>query len=338
MNVPSEPFPASAAAPARRRLLSVAAAGCAAAAFAPALRAQAFPSRPVRVVVPWAPGGLVDGGGRVIGEALGRSLGQPVVVENLPGAAGTVGADRVAKSPPDGHVLLVGTSSLAIDAAAGRRTPYDLARDLVPVATIGDTHSIVVVPAASPFTTLGELLAEARRKPGELPYGTPGIGSPAHLFTELLAQKAGVRLLHVPYNRSPAINDLMGGRLATMVATVPIALGPVRNGLLRPLAVTGPRRLPALPDVPTVAEAGVAGYSAGQWLGLLAPAGTPAQAIERIAAETARAVASPEVAKALDDRGIEPRAVGPADFARLLADDVVTWREVVRAANIRLEG
>lgn len=301
------------------------------------LRAQSFPTRPVRIVVPWAPGGLVDGGGRVIADALGRSLGQPGVVENLPGAAGTVGADRVAKSPADGYALLMGTSSLAIDAAGGRRTPYDVAKDLAPVALVGETPSIVVVPAASPHGTLRDLLEAARGKPGELTYGTPGVGSPSHLFTELLCQKAGVKLLHVPYNRSPAINDLMGDRLSMMVATAPSSLNHVRNRLLKALAVTGSRRMGALPDVPTVAEAGVAGYEASQWLGLLAPAGTPAPVIARLHAEVARAIADPAVARSLEDRGIEPRSAAPADFARVIAEDIARWSAVIRTAGIKLE-
>jgi tripartite-type tricarboxylate transporter receptor subunit TctC len=319
--------------PARRHWLVLAAT----AAAATSLRAQSFPTRPVRIIVPWAPGGLVDGGGRAIADALGRSLGQPGVVENLPGAAGTVGADRVARAPADGYALLMGTSSLAIDAAGGRRTPYDVVRDLAPVALVGETPSIVVVPAASPFGTLAELLDAARGKPGELTYGTPGIGSPAHLFTELLSQKAGVKLLHVPYNRSPAINDLMGDRLTMMVATAPASLNHVRNRLLKALAVTGSRRIGALPDVPTVAQAGVPGYEASQWLGLLAPAGTPAPVIARLHEEVARAVADPAVAKSLLDRGIEPRSAAPAEFGRVISEDIARWTTVIRAAGITLE-
>jgi tripartite-type tricarboxylate transporter receptor subunit TctC len=317
----------------RRNFLLALAAGAAAGSAA----AQAFPNRPVRVIVPWAPGGLVDTGGRVVAEAIGRGLGQGGVVENVPGAAGTLGADQVAKAAADGHVLLMGTSSLAIDVAGGRKTGYDLLRDLAPVALVADTQSIVVVPPASPFQTLPELLAAARARPGELAYGTPGIGSPAHLFTELFCQKAQIRMLHVPYNRSPAINDLLGGRLQVMLATAPSSINHVRNKLLRPLAVTGARRLAALPDVPTVAEAGLPGYQAGQWLGVFAPAATPPAVVQRLNEEITRAVGSPAVAKSLEDRALDPRTATPAEFARVLREEIATWTAVMRSAGIRLE-
>ncbi len=304
-----------------------------------AARAQAgFPSRGIRVVVPWAPGGLVDTGGRIVAEALSRSLGQSATVENVAGAAGTLGADQVAKAPPDGHTLLMGTSSIAIDVAGGRRMPFDPLRDLAPVALVADTPSIVVVPAASPHRTLAELLAAARARPGELNYGTPGVGSPAHLFSELLAQSAGVQLTHVPYGRSPAINDLIGGRLQLMVATGPVSLPQIKGGALRALAVTGRTRHPALPDVPTVAEAGVAGYEAGQWLGVFAPAATPKDIVARVAAEIGRAVGVPATAQLLQQRGLEPQPDGPDALARALAADIAKWGRVMRAANIRLEG
>lgn len=303
---------------------------------APAL-AQAYPSRPVRIIVPWAPGGLVDTGGRVVADAIGKSLGHAGVVENVPGAAGTLGADQVVKAAADGHVLLMGTSSLAIDVAGARKTSYDVTRDLAPVALVADTHSIVVVPAASPYNSLAELLAAAKQKPGELAYGTPGIGSPAHLFTELLCQTAGIKLLHVPYNRSPAINDLMGGRLQVMLATAPSSLNHVRNKLLRPLAVTGGKRLAALPDVPTVAEAGVPGYQAGQWLGVFAPAATPPAAIDKLNAEIGRAVQSAAVSKSLEDRAMEPRTASPAEFKKVLGEEIAKWTGVMRTGNIRLE-
>jgi tripartite-type tricarboxylate transporter receptor subunit TctC len=263
--------------------------------------AQGFPSRAIRIVVPWPPGGLVDTGGRVVGEALTRALGQSAVVENVPGAAGTLGADQVAKAAPDGHTLLMATSSIAIDVAGGRRTPFDPRRDLVPVAPVADTNNVVIVPAASPFRSVADVIAAAKAKPGDLSYGTPGIGSPAHLFGELFAQTAGVQMLHVPYSRTPAMNDLIGGRLSVMFATIPAATPQIRNGNVRPLAVTGAARFPTLPEVPTVAESGVPGYDAGQWLGVFAPGATPDAVAKRF------------------------------------ADDVQKWGRVIRAAEIKLE-
>ena len=307
------------------------------AATAAPLRAQGFPSRAIRVVVPWPPGGLVDTGGRMVGEALTKAFGQPVSVENVPGAAGTLGAGQVAKADADGHTLLMATSSLAIDVAGARSMPFDPRRDLAPVALVADTHSIVVVPAASPHRTLADLLAAARAKPGDLSYGTPGVGSPAHLFNELLAQSAGLKLLHVPYGRSPAMTDLIGGRLSMMVATAPSALPQVRNGQLRALAVTSAQRLPGLPDVPTVAEAGVPGYEAGQWLGLFAPAGTPAGTVALLAQAVEKSLALPATAQMLSQRGLEPRPGGPEALAAALAGDIAKWGRVMRSAGIQLE-
>jgi tripartite-type tricarboxylate transporter receptor subunit TctC len=206
----------------------------------PAARAQApFPSRTIRIVVPWAAGGLVDTGGRVVAEGIAQALGQAAVVENVPGAAGTLGAAQVARAAPDGHTLLMATSSIAIDVAGRRKMALDPLRDLAPVATVSDSFSVVVVNASSPWTSLKDLVAASRAEPGKLSYGTPGIGSPAHLFTELLAQTAGLNLLHVPYGRSPAINDLLGGQLSMMVATIPVALGG-RRARIRGWPVAGP--------------------------------------------------------------------------------------------------
>lgn len=319
----------------RRRWLRAAALlslGASARAFA-----QGFPSRTIRVVVPWAPGGLVDSGGRIIAEALTKSLGQSVVVENVPGAAGTLGAEQVARAAPDGYTVLMGTSSLAIDVAGGRKTTFDPQKDLVPVALVADTNNVVIVPEASAIRSIADLVAAAKAKPGELAYGTPGIGSPAHLFSELFAQTAGVQMLHVPYSRSPAMNDLVGGRLAVMFATIPSATPQIRNGKVRALAVTGASRFPTLPEVPTVIEAGVAGYSAGQWLGVFAPARTPADVVRKLNEEIDKAVKTPAIAQQLVDRGMTPTTLTPEAFGKLFADDVRKWGTVIRTAGIKLE-
>jgi tripartite-type tricarboxylate transporter receptor subunit TctC len=303
----------------------------------PARAQPAFPSRPLRIVVPWAPGGLVDTGGRVLAEGLGKAWGTGATAENVPGAAGTLGADQVAKSAPDGHTLLMGTSSLALDVAGGRKTTYDPVKDLAPVALLADSHSVIVVPAGSPHRTLAELMAAAKAKPGELSYGTPGVGSPAHLFSELLAQTAGVQMLHVPYGRSPAMTDLIGGRLSLMVATVPVALPQIRGGQLRALAVTGRQRFALLPEVPTAAEAGLAGDEAGQWLGVFAPAATPRDTVQRLATEIARLLGTPVTAQTLVQRGLEPRVGGPQELAAALAADIRKWGQVMRTGQIKLE-
>jgi len=296
-----------------------------------------FPARTFRIVVPWAPGGLVDTGGRIVGDALFRAFEQAAPIENIPGAAGTLGADQVAKAPADGHTLLMGTSSLAIDVGAGRKMPFDPLTDLVPVALVADTHSVVIVPPGSAIQSLAQLVAEAKARPGALSYGTPGIGSPAHLFVELFSQVAGIQMLHVPYGRTQAINDLLGGRLSVMFSTVPSALAHVRNKQVRPLAVTSSRRLAALPEVPTVAEAGVAGYEASQWLGVFAPAATPRDVVQRLNTELTRAVNSPAVAQTLLARGMEPRTATPEQFSRILAAEVQKWGQVIRTAKIKFE-
>ncbi|MGE0314986.1 MAG: Bug family tripartite tricarboxylate transporter substrate binding protein [Lautropia sp.] len=298
---------------------------------------ERYPSRPIRIVVPWAPGGLVDSGGRILSELLFRAFGLPAPVENVPGAAGTLGADQVAKAPADGHTLLMATSSLTIDVAVGRRTPYDPTIDLAPVALVADTHSVVIVPPDSPIESIGQLIESAKRKPGELLYGTPGIGSPAHLFSALFCQTAGIEMLHVPYGRTRAINDLLGGRLSVMFSTVPSALLQIRNKQVRPLAVTGPRRISSLPEVPTVIEAGLPGYEAGQWLGVFAPKGTPDDVVARLNQATTQAIESPAVGAELKQRGLEPRTGTPAEFARLFAADVAKWRNVIQKAGIQLK-
>jgi tripartite-type tricarboxylate transporter receptor subunit TctC len=317
----------------RRTLL----AALAAVSSSPSMAQAGFPSRAIRVVVPWPPGGLVDTGGRVVAEALNKAFGQGAAVENIAGAAGTLGADQVAKAAPDGHTLLMATSSIAIDVAGQRRMAFDPVRDLAPVALVADTFSVVVVPVASPVKTLSELLAAAKARPGELNYGTPGVGSPAHLFSELLAQSAGLQLTHVPYGRSPAMNDLLAGRLQLMVATGPASLPQIRAGQLRALAVTGRERFAELPDVPTVAEAGVPGYEAGQWLGVFAPAATPRETVQRLSAEIGKALTLPAVVQLLQQRGMERRAGGPDELARALSGDIRKWTQVMRSAQIKLE-
>lgn len=319
----------------RRRFVGVAV------AF-PALRpafalAQGYPSRTIRIVVPWAAGGLVDTAGRIVADALGKSLGQSAVVENVPGVAGNLGADQVARAAPDGHTLLMGTSSIAIDVAGGRRVPFDPLKDLVPVALVADTNNVVIVPAASPFKSVADLIAAAKAKPGELSFGTPGIGSPSHLFSELFAQSAGLKMLHVPYSRTPALNDLIGGRLSVMFATIPAAMPQIRSGTVRALAVTGSTRFPTLPDVPTVAESGLPGYDAGQWVGVFAPGGTPADIVQRLNVEITKATKTPAVAQQLQERGMIPLAATPAEFAKRFADDVRKWGVVIRASDIKLE-
>lgn len=320
--------------PGRRAVLAGVLA-CAATAT-PAL-GQAYPSRPLRIIVPWGPGGLVDTGGRIVGDALQKALGQAAAVENMPGAGGAIGANQVARATPDGHTLLMATSSLAIDVGGGRALPFDPVKDLAPVGLVADTHSVVVVPPNSPIASVTDLVAAAKAKPGGLSYGSPGIGSPAHLFGELFSQMVGVSMLHVPYGRADALNDVMGGRLAVMFATIPVSMPHIKNGNLRALAVTGPTRDPGLPQIPTVVEAGVADFTVGQWLGVFAPAKTPQPVIARLSEEIAKAVAVPETAATMRARGLVPRTATPQEFAAVLAADIKKWGSVIRTAKIELQ-
>jgi tripartite-type tricarboxylate transporter receptor subunit TctC len=299
--------------------------------------ADVYPSRAIRLVVPWAPGGLVDTGGRVLAEALSGTLGQSVVVENAAGAAGRIGAEQVAKAAPDGYTLLMGTSSLAIDVHSGRPLAFDPVKDLVPVALVANAQSVVVVNPGSPWRSIRDVIAAAKAKPGELTYGTPGIGSPANLFVEQFKQMAGIEILHVPYSKSPAINDLLGGRLSLMFATIPVALPQIQAGKLRAIAVTGAKRFAALPDVPTVAESGLPQYEAGQWLGVFAPANTPADIVQKLNVEIARALATDGVKRALHARGTDPATASPAEFRKVFTTEVDKWGRVMRKSNIRLE-
>ena len=305
-----------------------------------AARAQAaFPSRPVRLVVPFAGAGATDLTARLIAERLGAPLGQPVVVDNRPGAGGNLGADLVAKADPDGHTLLmctIGTAS--INQYLYSRLPYDPARDLTNVALVNEVANGIVVQAESPARTLGDLLAAARRQPGALNYGTPGNGTSGHLCGEYLKTRAGVDLTHVPYRGTgQVIPDLLGGRLQLAVDNLPAYLPHIRDGRLRCLAVTSKERWFSLPDVPTVAEAGIADFEAVAWFGVQAPGRTPRPVVERLATLIAEIVREPANAERLREIGSAPRPLGPAAFDAYVAAENAKWRDVVRAAGATLD-
>ncbi|RYY93761.1 MAG: tripartite tricarboxylate transporter substrate binding protein, partial [Comamonadaceae bacterium] len=276
--------------PSRRHLLALAGA-----ALLPlAARAQAYPSRPIRLVVPFPPGGSTDLLARRLGEKLAVAMGQPVVVENRPGAGGTTGADFVAKSPADGHTLLMGvTGSNAIAASLYPRLPYDTLRDFTPVSLLVSAPLVLAVNSASPIRTVREYVAAAKARPG-MTYGTPGNGTSMHLTGEMFDLATGAGLTHVPYKGSaPAMNDLLGGTLQSMFGDFLVLLPQVKAGKVTPIAVTSARRHPLLPDVPTIAESGVPGlerFEAASWQGLFAPAGLPRDVLARLNAEVAKAM------------------------------------------------
>jgi tripartite-type tricarboxylate transporter receptor subunit TctC len=305
-----------------------------------ALRAQApFPSRPIRIVVPFAGGGATDLTARLVAERLTPLLGQPVVVDNRPGAGGNLGAEVVAKAEPDGHTLLmctIGTAS--INQFLYSRMPFDPAKDLTNVALVNEVANGIMVGADSPARTLDDLLNMARQKSGQLNYGTPGNGTSGHLCGEYLKTRASVDLTHVPYRgTAQVIPDLLGGRLQLAVDNLPAYLPHIKDGRMRCLAVTSAQRWFSLPEVPTVAEAGISNFEAVAWFGLQAPSRTPRPVVERLAELVLGIVRDPAAAERLREIGSSPRPLGPAEFDRYIAAENDKWRDVVRAAGAKLD-
>jgi len=301
--------------------------------------AQTFPSRPVTLVVPFPPGGGTDTGGRVIAEQLSRRWNQPVIVENKGGAAGQIGADYVAKSRPDGYTLLLGNiGTQAINPLLYPKLPYDADKAFAPVSLVAELPLAMMVHPLVPAKTAAEFVALAKSKPGQMSYSSSGAGGAPHLAAEMFKDQTGSFILHVPYRGGgPAIADLLAGHVQLSFMTVLEASGHIKAGKLRALAVTGDKRVPAFPEVPTLAETVAPGFNAISWIGLLAPAGTPQDVADRIAADL-RAVLSVESVKArFVGLGGVPRATTPQEFARLIADDKNRYAQVIRSRKITIE-
>lgn len=297
--------------------------------------AQSYPEKTIRIVCPTSPGGGTDLVSRMLAQKLNKALGQPVVVENRGGAGTTLGTALVAKAPPDGYTLLLTHTSLAFNATFYRHLPFDAVKDFAPVSLLASQPFVVVVHPSLPAKSLRDLLALAKSQAGEIQYASGGAGSGPFMATELLKQMAHVDLLHVPYKGAgPAFTDLMGGQVQVMIGTFSLALPHAKTGRVRALAVTSEKRAPAAPELPTVAEAGVPGYSFETWYGLLAPAGTPDAIVSKLNALTVKAVASPDSRARLIDAGLEPVSSSSAEFAAHLAGEVEKWRKVVTAAKI----
>ncbi len=300
----------------------------------------AWPARPVTIVVPFPPGGATDLVARVLAQGLTARLGQPVVVENRPGANGTIGSAAVARARPDGYTLVMGgVNTHAMNDSLFRRPQYHSDRDFAPIAlTARIPIAFVVNPEKVPVRSLGELIALARTRPGELSYGSSGAGGPHHLAMELFKQATGVDILHVPYNGGgPQLNDLLAGNVGVGAIGLPPALPHIEAGKLRALAATGARRTPLLPELPTVAESGVPGFAVEYWLGLLAPTRTPEPVIRRLNAETVAVLERPEVREQLARQGAEAATSSPEEFRAIIAADVARWAEVVRRAGLSLD-
>lgn len=319
----------------RRRLLLAGAASVLGAA-APA-QAQAWPSGPIRLVVPFPPGGLLDGVARLVAPPLATALGQPVVVDNKPGSGGNLGTDLVAKAAPDGQTWLLGSPGLAISPHLYPKLPYK-PDDLAPVALLGSQPNVLLVPANSPARTLADLVDLLRRAPGKYQYASNGNGTSLHLSAELFKFKTRTFVLHVPYRGSaPAMTALLAGEVNFMFDNLSPALPQIQSGRVRALAVTATTRSAALPEVPTMKEAGVDGFDVTAWFGLLVPRATPAAVVQRLEAEAAKALRDPALAQALRQRGIDPGFRGAAEFATHLQREQAQWKTVVDYAKIVLE-
>jgi tripartite-type tricarboxylate transporter receptor subunit TctC len=318
------------------------AAGLAALSFAGAAAAQAnWPTKPIHLVVPFTPGGSTDILARTIGQELTKAWGQPVLIDNVPGAGGSIGADRVAKAPADGYTLLMGhIGTLAVTPSMYPSLPYDPIKSFDPVAWVARVPNVLAVNPKVNAKTLAELIALARSKPGRLNYGSGGNGSAAHIAMEYLKLKSGTFMVHVPYRgTAPAVTDVIGGQIDLIFTGAPAVMPFVKSGQLRAIAVSSPQRLPSLPDLPTVAESGkeFAGFEADQWYGVVAPAGTPPVVIAKLNAQINASLNAPALQARLQAEGAQATPTTPEAFGRLIVSEIERWRPVVKAGKVRPE-
>ncbi len=307
---------------------------CAVFTSASAAAAETYPARPIRFIVPFPPGGGNDIVGRIVAVKLGEGLRQQVVIDNRGGAGGTIGTDITAKAPPDGYTMLVNNISLAVNHTLFKKLPYDTLKDLAPVSLIGRQPNIVVVHPGVAAKSMRDLLELARAKPGQVNYGSGGIGTASHLSTEMLKLMTKTDMVHVPYKGlGPALTDLVGGRVHVIISTMASALPQLKAGRVRPLAVTTAQRSSFYPEVPTMDEAGVKGYEFSTWYGLLVPAKTPKAIVDRLNAETREALASAWVKEQFGGQGLEPTSSTPEAFGSYLGTEVAKWAKVVKASG-----
>ncbi|GAB3771167.1 tripartite tricarboxylate transporter substrate binding protein [Ramlibacter monticola] len=294
--------------------------------------AQAYPNKPITIVVPFAAGGTTDILARVVGQALTKELGQPVIIDNRAGAGGNIGGALAAKAAPDGYTLFMGTvGTHAINQSLYKKMPFDPIKDFVPLTRVAMVPNLLVANPGKPYKNVKELIAYAKANPGKVNFGSSGSGSSIHLSGELFNAMAKVDMVHVPYKGSaPAVSDLIGGQIDVMFDNMPSAIQHVRAGKLRALAVTTAKRSPELPDVPTIAEAGVPGYEATSWFGMFAPAGTPAPVLAKLNGALVKVLAEPEVKKKLAEQGAEPYGEKPEQFAEFIRKETAKWSKVVK--------
>lgn len=318
----------------RRDFLAAALAASATSAFA-----QAYPSKSIRFIVPFPPGGGTDTASRLMAEKFATLLGWTVVVDNKPGAGGNIGLDAVAKSAPDGYTIGMGqASNLAINPSLYAKMPFDPLKDLTPIVSVAEQPVVLVVRADSPFKTFADFVQAVKANPGKVGLAQAGNGTVGHLAGEMLRQRAGLHVLQVPYKGAgPAMTDLLGGQVETYFGSAPSVMGQLAAGKVRALAVSSARRISALPNVPTVAEQGYAGFDATTWLGLVGPAGMPADAVARINAEAVKILARPDVKDRFVQEGSEPTPGTPQQFAAQIRAEHAKWGTLIREANIHIE-
>ena len=298
----------------------------------------AYPEKPLKIIVPYSAGGAADTTARLIGQKLAERLKQPVVVENKPGASGTIGAASVATAPADGYTLLLDATGHTTNPSLFAKLPYDTARDFIPISLVTRIPALLVVPAASPLKSVQDLIKAARAKPGKLTYASAGNGGAQHLAAELFAQAQKLELVHVPYKGgAPALTDLIGGQVDMMFSAVSASGPHVKGGKLRALATTGIKPTPGFSELPTVAASGAPGFEVYEWNGLFAPKGTPAPVVERLEKEVRAIVAQPDVQQKLADLGAEPMGSSATDFAAFLKSETTKWSKVIKDANIKVD-
>lgn len=320
-----------------KRTLMRATAGALLLLAAPLSMAQAWPARPIRLVVPFPPGGLIDNMARLVGSRLSQELGQPVVIDNKPGAGGNVGAAEVARAPADGYTLLMASPALTISPAVYKNLPYQPSQ-LAPVALLGRVPNVLLVNPASGIGKVQDLVGRAKAKPGQLNYASNGNGTSLHLSAELFKRRSETFITHVPYRgAAAAITALLSGEVDMMFDNLPSAIGQIQSGKLRALAVTTAQRSTALPDVPTLAEAGMDGFNVSAWFGVAAPAGLPAPVATRLADALQKVVQQPEVAAAMQRQGADPAFMDAASAAAALNADAAQWKQVAAFAKIQLD-
>ena len=309
----------------------------AAAAFTAAAAAQTFPSRPIRLVVPYPPGGANDIIARLLSPSLTRELGQNVIVDNRGGGNTMIGSEIVARAAPNGYTLLVVAAGHAINPALYPKMPFDAQRDFTPVSMFGEGAYVLVAHPSAGVSTSADVIALAKREPGKLPYASSSIGNLTHLAAELFSSLAGIRMLHVPYKGGgPAMADMLAGRVRIYFSTVAVARAHLRSGKIKGIGVTTGRRTPALPELPTIAESGLPGYEVSGWYGAVAPASTPAVAVSRLYGAIQTVLREPEVKEKLLGVGVESTALTTAAFGKRIDDDIVKWKKVVKPLNIQM--